>query len=335
MAAIKLKREDVRVFSIDLIMTLVLVINLLWFAFDFLWENDTLRLFIETNLPDFYQFYLPIHDNFGNYDFWFVVVFLIEFLFRWAGAVINGVYHRWFYYPIIHFYDILGLIPAGYFRVLRVLRLVSIVYRLQRMGIIDVTKWYAYKQLMFVKDIFVEEISDLVIIRLLTSIQKGVEKETEPDPEGHLVYKAVYPHRQEIIDWMANKVRDTAANEYAPNKDDIERQIQEMVEKIMSESAPMQTLVSIPVVGKAVAQKLENTISEGIFQGIDNVMQQLASKENVKIEEVAGKVFDALINKKEGDMELNRIIRTIVINVLEEVKKDTAVREWQQKSTKK
>jgi hypothetical protein len=84
-----------------------------------------------------------------------------------------------------------------------------------------------------------------------------------------------------------------------------------------------------------VAQKLENAISEGVFQGIDNVMQQLASKENVQIEEVAGKVFDALINKKEGDMELNRIIRTIVINVLEEVKKDTAVREWQQKSTKK
>jgi hypothetical protein len=334
MATLKLRREDVRIFSIDLLMTIILVVNLLWFGFDFLWDNQVIRHFIEVKSPSFYNFYLPIHNNFPKYDFWFVVIFFIEFMFRWAGAVIRGVYHRWFYYPIIHFYDILGLIPAGYFRVLRVLRLVSIIYRLQRMGIIDVTQWYAYKQLMFVKEIFVEEISDLVIIRLLTSVQQGVEKQTEPDPEGHLIYKAVYPHRQEIVDWMANKVRSTASNEYTPKKDEIERQIEEMVKKIMSESAPIQTLASVPVVGKAVAQKLQNSISEGIFEGIDNVMQQLASEDNVQIEEVAGKVFDALINKKEGDMELNRIIRTIVIDILEEVKKDTAVREWKQKGTK-
>lgn len=331
MANQKLRREDIRVFSIDLIMTIILVVNLLWFAFDFLWLNRTIRFFIETNSPSFYSFYLPIHENFGDYDFWFVLIFLVEFLVRWVVAVVRGVYHRWFYYPIIHFYDVLGLIPASYFRILRVLRLVSITYRLQRMGIINIKKWYVYQQLMFVKDIFVEEVSDRVVIRLLTSIQKGVEKQAEPNAEVSLVYKAVYPHRQEIIDWVANKVKTTAATEYMPNRDEVEKQIEKIVAGIMNDSPPIKTLEMIPIVGKSVAQKLENTISEGIFQGIDNVMHQMAKDDNEQVKEIAAKVFDAMINQKQTDAELGRIIKVIVVDVLEEVKKDTAVREWQLK----
>lgn len=331
MANQKLRREDIRVFSIDLIMTIILVINLLWFAFDFLWLNRTIRGFFEANFSSFYNFYMPIHENFGAYDIWFVLIFLVEFLVRWLIAVVRETYHRWFYYPIIHFYDLLGLIPASYFRILRVLRLVSITYRLQRMGIINVEKWYVYQQALFVWEIFVEEISDRVIIRLLTSIQKGVEKETTPSEDGHLVYKAVYPHRQEIVDWIANKVRTTATQEYMPKREEVEKQIASIVEKIMSESEPIQTLERIPLVGKSVAHKLETSVSEGIFDGIDKLMHQLADENNSDIEEMAAKVFDAFVNKKEGDAELGRIIKSIVVDVLEEMKRDAAVKEWQLK----
>lgn len=334
MSASKLRREDVGVFLIDLIMTIILVVNLLWFGFEFLWENRSIRAFFEVNAPGFYNFYVPIHTDFARYDLWFVIIFLVEFLIRWVVAVVNNVYHRWFYYPIIHFYDVLGLIPAGYFRILRVLRLFSIVYRLQRMGIINIKEWYLYKQAMFVKDIFVEEISDRVVIRLLTSIQNGVIKETDGDPSNNLVYVAVYPHRQEIIDWLSNKVRNTARQEYMPKREEIEVQIEQLVKNVLGGSGPIQTLEKIPLVGKSVATKLETSISEGIFEGIDGLMHKLADEQNTQVEEISGKVFDALINTKEGDAELNRIIKTIVVDVLEEMKRQTAVKEWQQKSKK-
>lgn len=327
----KLRREDIRVFSIDLIMTIILVINLLWFAFDFLWMNRSIKLFFEQNAQGFYSFYQPIHENFGSYDIWFVLVFLAEFLIRWAIAVARGTYHKWFYYPIIHFYDVLGLIPASYFRILRVLRLVSIMYRLQRMGIINVQKWYVYQQLMFLKDIFLEEVTDRVIIRMLTGIQMGVDKDANPDADGYLVYKAVYPHKQEIINWISNKVRTTVSDGYIPKRDEIEQQIKELVRKVLSESGPIQTLEKIPVVGKSIAQKLEINISEGIFEGIDKLMHQLADDENTNVEEMASKVFDAFVNKDKGDDELNRIIKAIVVDMLEEIKRDTAVKEWQLK----
>lgn len=334
MSAAKLRKDDVGVFVIDLIMTIILVVNLLWFAFEFFWENQSIRNFFQYNVPAFYDFYVPIHADFAKYDLWFVIIFLTEFLTRWTIAVVKGTYHRWFYYPVIHFYDVLGLIPAGYFRILRVLRLFSIMYRLQRMGVINVKQWYVYQKLMFVKNIFVEEISDRVVIRLLTNIQEGVVRETDKDPSNNLIYVAVYPHRQEIVDWLANKVRSTATREYMPKREEVEAQIEELVKKVLSGSAPMQALEKIPIIGKPAANRLEASISEGIFEGIDGLMQQLADEENTKIEEVSGKVFDALINTKEGDEELNRIIKTIVVNVLEEMKRKTAIKEWQQKSKK-
>ncbi len=332
MSAAKLRKEDIGIFLIDIIMTVILIVNLLWFAFDFSFLNKSVREFFHLNFSQFYNWYLPIHQDFGKYDLWFVMIFLSEFLIRWVISVVKGVYHRWFYYPLIHFYDVLGLIPAGGFRFLRVLRLFSILYRLQRMGIINIKKWYAYQQLMHVKDIVAEEISDTVIIRLLSGIQKGVEKEAEPGTQGHLVYNAVLPHRQEIIDWISNKVKNTATQEYMPKRDEIQRQIEEKVRLILEDSGPIQTIEKIPLIGKSIAQKLETSVSEGIFEGIDGIMQKLADDQNTQVAEMAAKAFDALINKQEGDPELNRIIKSIVVNMLEELKKQTAVKEWQQKN---
>lgn len=334
MSATKLKREDVGVFLIDLTMTLILVVNLLWFGFDFLWSNDSIRDFFYYNMRSFHDFYTPIHKDFAKYDLYFVIIFLVEFLIRWVVSVVNRVYHRWFYYPIIHFYDVLGIIPAGYFRILRVLRIFSIVYRLQRMGIINIKQWYVYKQIMFVKNIFVEEISDRVIIRILTGFQEGVTKETDDDGSNNLVYVAVHPHRQEIIDWIGNKIRNTAQREYMPKRDEVQAKIEKVVKDLLEGSGPIQTLEKIPIVGKSMANKLEHNLSEGIFEGIDNLMQKLADEQNTRIEEMAGKVFDALVNNKEGDPELNRIIKTIVVDALEEMKRKTGEKDWMKKLRK-
>ncbi len=331
MSASKLRKDDVGVFIVDIVMTIILIVNLLWFAFDFAWMNKSVRDFFHVHIPSFYNFYRPVHFDFAKYDLIFVIIFLTEFLTRWVIAVVNNVYKRWFYYPLIHFYDALGLIPVGGFRFLRVLRLFSIIYRLQRMGIINIKQWFLYQELMRVKNIVLEEISDRVILRLLTGIQKGVEKEAEPGTESHLVYNAVYPHKQEIVDWISNKVHNTVATEYLPQREEIQQQIKDKVKSIMESSGPIQTLEKIPLIGKSAVSKLEKSISEGIFNAIDGLMQKLADEEKVHVEEYASKAFDALVNKKEGDPELNRIIKSIVVALLEEMKKQTAKKDWQQK----
>ena len=52
-------------------------------------------------------------------------------------AIRKQTYPRWYFYPFLHWYDLLGCIPIGSFRMLRLLRLISLTIRLQKMGIID------------------------------------------------------------------------------------------------------------------------------------------------------------------------------------------------------
>lgn len=60
----------------------------------------------------------------------FVSIFIAELLIRWMVTIHQKTYHKWFFYPVIHWFDVLGCIPVGSFRWLRLLRVFSILYRL-------------------------------------------------------------------------------------------------------------------------------------------------------------------------------------------------------------
>ena len=58
------------------------------------------------------------------YDLAFVVIFLTEFCVRWVAAVVRKTYMRWYFFPFIHWYDLIGCIPLGGARIFRFLRII-------------------------------------------------------------------------------------------------------------------------------------------------------------------------------------------------------------------
>jgi len=106
-----------------------------------------------------------IHANFVTIDLAFVAVFVVDVLAGWIMAIVQQRYYRWYFYPFARWYDVLGCIPVAGFRFLRVLRVITITVRLQRLGVIDIRNWAVYKTFMVYYDIVVEEISDRVVIR--------------------------------------------------------------------------------------------------------------------------------------------------------------------------
>ncbi len=88
-------------------------------------------------------------------------------MIRWAVAIARGTYHRWFFYPFVHWYDLLGCIPVGSFRWLRILRVVSLMFRLQKMGVVDFRDTYIGRSVIKYYRILVEEVSDRVVINVL------------------------------------------------------------------------------------------------------------------------------------------------------------------------
>ena len=117
-------------FLIDLFMIALVLFNLGLILFDWLFQVQFVQSGLATLLPAFHDFYRDtIHNDFLFYDLCFVAVYLTEFVVRWIAAIVRNTYHRWFFYPFAHWYDLLGCIPVGSFRWLRILRVVSLLLR--------------------------------------------------------------------------------------------------------------------------------------------------------------------------------------------------------------
>ena len=64
----------------DILMIIILIINLLWIIFDWIFHINVCSTFFADKTPNFYEFYQPIHQNFDTYDLIFVSIYLLEFV---------------------------------------------------------------------------------------------------------------------------------------------------------------------------------------------------------------------------------------------------------------
>ena len=172
-------RKEGKYLFVDLVMMGLLLINLSLILFDFLFASDLFKGIFREYTPNFYTFYdQHIHQDFLRIDLIFVSIFLIELLIRWAIAVKNHKYHRWFFYPFVHWYDVLGCLPIGSFRFLRILRVIGLTIRLHKLGFVNLTNTYLYQKAIKYLNLLTEEVSDRVVLHVLTGVQNQIEEGT-------------------------------------------------------------------------------------------------------------------------------------------------------------
>jgi hypothetical protein len=160
-------------FVVDIVMMLIIIINLLFIIFDWTFGFAFFQHFISNLSPRFFSYYRDVvHPDFLLYDINFVIVFVAELAVRWIIAWRRKTYTRWYFYPLVHWYDVLGCIPIGAFRWLRLLRVFAIVTRLHKMGIIDLRQTLFFKQGYRIWEIFLEEVTDRVFINLLEAAKQ-------------------------------------------------------------------------------------------------------------------------------------------------------------------
>jgi hypothetical protein len=117
----------------DVLMMVTLTLNLALLLFEAVYDISAFQDWFHNIVPgvaDFYQVY--IHTHFHLIDLGFVAFFLFEFFLSWAIAVYQRWYLKWYFYPFIHWYDLIGCVPIGSFRFLRILRVFSILIRLHK-----------------------------------------------------------------------------------------------------------------------------------------------------------------------------------------------------------
>ncbi len=314
-------------FLLDILMITLLVVNLAWIVFDWLFEYELIRSYLYQIAPDFTDMYTAtVHPRFILIDLMFVSVFLVEFFIRWAMAVYHRMYHRWFFFPFIHFYDLLGCIPVGGFRFLRLLRIISITYRLQKNGIIDLSDTALIRFIRKYYGILLEELSDRVTLNILSDIQREVRN--GGPVVDRIVNEVVMPQRESLVEWMSHRIEKVANDNYDGYRDDIREYVQERINKAVDENEEFARLEQIPIFGSLVRNTIEKAIGDMVFSVINGIMQDLASERNrVLINEAADVLFDAILLKEE-DTELNRLVVDTVDRSLEIVKQQVMVQQW-------
>jgi len=309
----------------DLLIIVLVIANLALLLFDSLYLLPPLNAAFEAVAPGLRAAYeRNIHANFLAIDLAFVAIFLLDVLLGWAVAIAERHYHRWFFYPFVHWYDVLGCIPLGGFRLLRILRVISLLHRLQRMGLIDVRRWYLYSVVAKYYDILLEELTDRIAIRMLDNVQNEIRE--SDGLSAPLMERVVKPRQQALIREISQRLEAMAGEAYDHNRDDTLRYVRGLVGRTLTESPEIRRLGRLPLGGQ-LTRGLEASLSDLACRLVDEALKGLKSTEfSALVEHLAESGFDAWLRT---DPETERITEQVLVDMLELLKEQIAVKGWQ------
>jgi hypothetical protein len=318
-------RRELILDAVDLLMIILVMVNLVWIVFDSLFAGKFVQDVFKSYMPRFYQVYHHrIHQHFLYYDLGFVFIYVVEILVRWAISVRQRAYQKWYFYPFAHWYDVLGCIPIGSLRALRLLRIVSLVIRLHKRGAIDLTNTTVYLFLAKYRDVLVEEISDRVIIRMLEAIED--ELRYGSPVVRRILTDVLEPRREPLVKWLSVRISATSQAVYFRHKKEIASYVEQLVAKVMAENQEVAKIERIPGLGRIVTHSLKNAIKDVVLQVIEQVSWDLAASRNQKLaDELSTLLFHSLIEETQA---LTTITREIAVESIGLIKQEVRIQRW-------
>lgn len=323
---------------IDFLMLGLLILNLVLIVFDSIYHFEAIQDLFRESLPAFYNVYHPVHRNFIFYDLIFVSIFLTEFFVRWVYAVWYKTYQRWYFYPFIHWYDLLGCIPTSGMRFLRVLRVISIVYRLHRYGIIDFTRTRLFQFLAFYYEAFMEELSDRIVLKVLSGVQEEVRRGS-PLME-RVQTEIIYPRKDVLTGWISDRVADLASQGYVPNRGALRDYLEKCINDAIRQNPEMARLKLLPIFGSQVRGTLEEVVGDITAHVLNQVMEDLSSSRN---HDFIDDLVNALLpdpshqgtEKGTVDTELpqrqgNEVLINLTLEIIDAIKDQVHYKRWRE-----
>lgn len=317
---------------IDVLMIFLVLVNLLFLTFDWSFGNAFFRDFIQGISNDFFLYYRDIiHPNFLLYDFYFVAFFLFELVIQWIISIVNKKYSKWWFYPFVNWYDVMGCIPIGAFRWLRLFRVFAIAIRLDKMKVVHIRKTFVYKQFYTAYQMFVQEVADRALIQMIDAAQRGLKSDNKnSNNTNSVIANAIKPDQSELARVLSAKIHTVLENNYTLHRDDMQEQIAQVIKDGFENSEEMKKLENIPFLGKRITIKLEDLLNDITFQLADSLTSKLASDEvAILLENIINTTLNAMMKENKElttetgtDKELSEILMQIVDRALQNIKVD-------------
>lgn len=296
-------------------------------AFAWFWrdENRTLEQkiqFFQKNLYELFDlnYYRALDLNgkpvsrFWELDLPFYIFFCTEFFVSWFIAIRRKTFIAWFFYPIYHWYDAIALIPLAEVRFVRLLRLYSMYLILQSRDYYKFGDDIITRTLRYYSNIIKEELSDMVTIQILTDAQSEIRSGSSME----VITNALNTNKEQIKEVILAKIADPAPIERLRNL------LKESLRVIFQN--PNSSIQFLP---KDIKEKLATEVVEGIIQIILKGSKTISDSSIAK--ETVGKLVDFIleeITQIAKDEKLNKLNQDITIELLENIKKQVAVKKW-------
>ncbi|MGB1247717.1 MAG: hypothetical protein ACPG4Z_02440 [Chitinophagales bacterium] len=315
-------------FLFDVMMISLAIFNINLILFDFLFSYDLAFDFFYSIVPKWTIWYdTYVHQHFILIDLGFVAIFFAEFFLRWMIAAYQKEYEKWWFFPFARWYDLLGLIPIGSFRFLRVLRVFSILTRLHKMQVINFRESSFYPFLHKYYHVFVEEVSDRVVINVLDGVKSEL---AEGDDMSHeIVHKVIKPNNEIIVNFALQKVQAITSQVLKNNQEAIREYLFTKVQNAVNENDEMQLIKAVPGIGSIIRKQLDNAIADVTYKVISGIVEDVANGEDVLSQNMAD-ISSFAIDTLENDTELESIVQNISSDIIDIVKKQVEVKKWKE-----
>ncbi len=312
-------------YVVDIFMLVLIGANLALIIFDWMFQALWVKQLLQQFTPTFFAFYdQTIHADFVFWDGLFVAVYLTEFMVRWGFAIGRRSYERWYIFPFAHWYDLLGCIPVGSFRWLRILRVVSLLYRLQKRGIIDLRDTWLGALIIRYYRVVVEEISDRVVVNVLEGAQRELRTDT---PLVHRIEREVLaPRKQELVDFAVTTLIDVAARSHQRWRTPLGHYLAELTRAALADTRIGARINAIPGAGARLMAALSDQTEEIGLAFADQLIEDLTDPEN---RPTLDAVLEGILVRAGGDRQvLDSLIRDTLLDLLDQVKAQVAVQQW-------
>ncbi len=310
----------------DIFMMAIIIINLFCLCANaLLLSNFGAWFFDLVQMPQILAFYKSdLYPWVVKTESWFITFLIVELAVRWLIAIIHKHHQRWFFFPFIHWYEVLAIIP--YLRFLRLIRAGIIAYRLHELGY-KVIPYAWVKRGYFYYNVVMEELSDRVVITVIDSVKKELDTSST---HKKIIHDLVNHHREMFATTLAQVLQETLAKELRTQQKTISDGVGQVVIKAIEDTPELtQLLRLIPIVGGRIEQQIHSIgqrLGENITQGlIDPFVAGTPQQPNPQFVLISNQLSQ--LNIENGALE--QLVESVVYESLDSLRRQVAVKQWQ------
>jgi len=218
---------------------------------------------------------------------------------------------------------VLGCIPLAGFRWLRVLRVGSLLIRLQRLGLIDMRRWAVYGLFSRYYYLLIEELSDRVMVRLFGRLQQEIG--ASDDLSRRLLQEVVRPRKQRVLNDLSRRLQGMLETGYRDNRGAIEGYVSQLIHQALQDNPEMHSLRRLPL-GNRLASTLDDALGDIAARLMQGAVEGMRGPQfQALAANLADEFFDAWVYQ---DEHTDLALEELLVDVIEVLKQQVLDRRW-------